>query len=56
MDLFIVAGIPQIVPAVGNVNFDGPGANEDLFTFSNEQSHIDQIGVPLKNGTPMIFN
>lgn len=25
-----VAGIPQIVPAVGNVTFDGPGANEDF--------------------------
>jgi cytochrome c peroxidase len=25
-----VAGIPQIVPAVGNVPFDGPGANEDF--------------------------
>jgi cytochrome c peroxidase len=25
-----VAGIPQITPAVGNVVFDGPGANEDF--------------------------
>jgi cytochrome c peroxidase len=25
-----VAGIPQIVPALGNVTFDGPGANEDF--------------------------
>ena len=25
-----VAGIPQIVPSVGNVTFDGPGANEDF--------------------------
>src|SRR5215208_1906718 len=25
-----VAGIPQIAPAVGNVAFDGPGANEDF--------------------------
>ena len=25
-----VAGIPQIVPAAGNVTFDGPGANEDF--------------------------
>ncbi|HET9713628.1 MAG TPA: cytochrome c peroxidase [Pyrinomonadaceae bacterium] len=25
-----VAGIPQIAPAVGNVTFDGPGANEDF--------------------------
>jgi len=25
-----VAGIPQIVPMVGNVTFDGPGANEDF--------------------------
>lgn len=25
-----VAGIPQISPAVGNVTFDGPGANEDF--------------------------
>ncbi|MBC7894480.1 MAG: hypothetical protein H7066_03650 [Cytophagaceae bacterium] len=25
-----VAGIPQVVPAVGNVTFDGPGANEDF--------------------------
>ena len=25
-----VAGIPQIVPSVGNVVFDGPGANEDF--------------------------
>ena len=25
-----VAGIPQIVPAVANVTFDGPGANEDF--------------------------
>ncbi len=25
-----VAGIPQIAPAVGNVPFDGPGANEDF--------------------------
>jgi cytochrome c peroxidase len=25
-----VAGVPQIVPAVGNVPFDGPGANEDF--------------------------
>lgn len=25
-----VAGIPQIIPAVGNVVFDGPGANEDF--------------------------
>lgn len=25
-----VAGIPQITPAVGNVTFDGPGANEDF--------------------------
>lgn len=25
-----VAGIPQIVPTVGNVAFDGPGANEDF--------------------------
>lgn len=25
-----VAGIPQIVPTVGNVTFDGPGSNEDF--------------------------
>ena len=25
-----VAGIPQIAPSVGNVTFDGPGANEDF--------------------------
>ena len=25
-----VGGIPQITPAVGNVTFDGPGANEDF--------------------------
>ncbi len=25
-----VAGVPQIAPAVGNVTFDGPGANEDF--------------------------
>jgi cytochrome c peroxidase len=25
-----VIGVPQIVPAVGNVPFDGPGANEDF--------------------------
>jgi cytochrome c peroxidase len=25
-----VAGIPQIAPVVGNVTFDGPGANEDF--------------------------
>jgi cytochrome c peroxidase len=25
-----VAGIPQIAPAIGNVTFDGPGANEDF--------------------------
>jgi cytochrome c peroxidase len=25
-----VAGIPQITPTVGNVTFDGPGANEDF--------------------------
>ena len=25
-----VAGVPQIVPSLGNVPFDGPGANEDL--------------------------
>ncbi len=25
-----VAGIPQVVPSVGNVPFDGPGANEDF--------------------------
>ena len=25
-----VAGIPQIAPMVGNVTFDGPGANEDF--------------------------
>lgn len=25
-----VAGIPQIAPALGNVTFDGPGANEDF--------------------------
>jgi cytochrome c peroxidase len=25
-----VAGIPQVVPANGNVRFDGPGANEDF--------------------------
>ena len=25
-----VIGVPQIVPAVGNVVFDGPGANEDF--------------------------
>jgi cytochrome c peroxidase len=25
-----VSGIPQIAPAVGNVTFDGPGANEDF--------------------------
>ena len=25
-----VAGIPQIAPAVGNVTFDGPAANEDF--------------------------
>lgn len=25
-----VAGIPQIAPSVGNVVFDGPGANEDF--------------------------
>jgi cytochrome c peroxidase len=25
-----VAGIPQLAPAFGNVNFDGPGANEDF--------------------------
>jgi len=25
-----VAGIPQIAPTVGNVTFDGPGANEDF--------------------------
>ncbi|HEX6285110.1 MAG TPA: hypothetical protein VFZ71_09560, partial [Pyrinomonadaceae bacterium] len=25
-----VAGVPQIAPAIGNVTFDGPGANEDF--------------------------
>ncbi|MBL8958997.1 MAG: hypothetical protein JNJ98_04020 [Gemmatimonadetes bacterium] len=25
-----VIGVPQLVPAVGNVTFDGPGANEDF--------------------------
>jgi len=25
-----VAGVPQIVPSLGNVTFDGPGANEDF--------------------------
>jgi cytochrome c peroxidase len=25
-----VAGIPQVAPSVGNVTFDGPGANEDF--------------------------
>jgi cytochrome c peroxidase len=25
-----VAGVPQIAPSVGNVTFDGPGANEDF--------------------------
>ena len=25
-----VAGIPQISPSIGNVTFDGPGANEDF--------------------------
>src|SRR5213078_4228825 len=25
-----VIGVPQIVPLVGNVTFDGPGANEDF--------------------------
>jgi cytochrome c peroxidase len=34
-----VAGIPQIVPSVGNVVFDGPGANED---FGLEQVTGDQ--------------
>jgi cytochrome c peroxidase len=29
-----VAGIPQVAPSVGNVQFDGPGANED---FGREQ-------------------
>jgi cytochrome c peroxidase len=36
-----VAGIPQVAPTFGNVDFDGPGANED---FGLEQVNGDPAG------------
>ena len=43
-----VAAIPQIAPAIGNVTFDGPGANEDFGCFTRLEDavryHLDAVG------------
>jgi cytochrome c peroxidase len=47
-----VAGIPQIVPSVGNVAFDGPGANEDFGLEQVSGSSADRYAFrtsPLRN-------
>src|SRR5262245_27436310 len=47
-----VAGIPQIVPSVGNVPFDGPGANEDFGLEQVTGSSADRYAFrtsPLRN-------
>jgi cytochrome c peroxidase len=47
-----VAGVPQIVPSLGNVVFDGPGANEDLGLEQVTGSSADRYAFrtsPLRN-------
>lgn len=47
-----VAGIPQIAPSVGNVTFDGPGANEDFGLEQVTGNSADRYGFrtsPLRN-------
>lgn len=47
-----VAGVPQIVPSLGNVVFDGPGANEDLGLEQVTASSADRYAFrtsPLRN-------
>jgi cytochrome c peroxidase len=47
-----VAGIPQIAPAVSNVTFDGPGANEDFGLEQVTGNPSDRYGFrtsPLRN-------
>jgi cytochrome c peroxidase len=47
-----VAGIPQIAPLVGNVTFDGPGANEDFGLEQVTGNSADRYGFrtsPLRN-------
>ena len=47
-----VAGIPQIAPEVGNVTFDGPGANEDFGLEQVTGNPIDRYAFrssPLRN-------
>ena len=51
-----VAAIPQIAPAIGNVTFDGPGANEDFGCFTSLEDavryHLDcsRYGAELRAG------
>ena len=47
-----VAGVPQIAPAIGNVTFDGPGANEDFGLEQVTGNPIDRYAFrtsPLRN-------
>jgi len=47
-----VAGTPQIAPSVGNVTFDGPGANEDFGLEQVTGNSADRYGFrtsPLRN-------
>ena len=47
-----VAGIPQIVPSVSNVQFDGPGANEDFGLEQVTGDPVDRYAfrtAPLRN-------
>jgi len=47
-----VAGVPQIVPSLGNVTFDGPGANEDFGLEQVTGSSADRYAFrtsPLRN-------
>ncbi|MEK6283198.1 MAG: cytochrome c peroxidase [Acidobacteriota bacterium] len=47
-----VIGVPQIAPAVGNVTFDGPGANEDFGLEQVTGNSNDRYGFrtsPLRN-------
>lgn len=51
-----VIGVPQIVPAVGNVTFDGPGANEDFgleqVTGNSDDRYLFRTA-PLRNAAVM---
>ncbi len=47
-----VLAVPQIVPAVSNMSFDGPGANEDFGLEQNSGNPIDRYAfrtAPLRN-------